>query len=71
MVGQRSLLSLSWCGLSVNCGVVCNPGGAANAAEFFVVVAGSGKADALYMHVVHRISRLPDAISAEHLRGYI
>ena len=64
-------MRLSWRGLSVSCSVGCNPGGAANAAEFYVVVAGSGKADALYMHVVHRISRMPDAISVELLRGYI
>ena len=30
-------------GLSVSCSVVCNPGGAAIAAEIFVVVAGSVK----------------------------
>ena len=39
-------------GLSVSCSVVCNPGGAAITAEIFVVVAGSVKADALYMLVV-------------------
>ena len=49
IVSRRSVLRLSWRGLNVSCSVVCNQGGAANAAEFFVVVAGSVKAAAFYM----------------------
>ena len=46
IVSRRSLLRLSWRGLNVSCSVVCNQGGAANAAEIFIVVAGSAKAAA-------------------------
>ena len=45
------MLRLSWRGLNVSCSVVCNQGGAANAAEIFVVVSGSVKAAAFYMHI--------------------
>ena len=51
IVGRRSLLRLSWRGLNFSCSVVCNQGGAAKAAEIFVVVADSIKAAAFYMHV--------------------
>ena len=44
-------MRLSWWGLNVNCSVVCNQGGAANAFEIFVVVTGSVKAAAFYMHI--------------------
>ena len=48
IVSRRSLLRLSWKSLNVSCSVVCDQGGAA---EIFVVVAGSVKAAAFYMHI--------------------
>ena len=44
-------MRLNWRGMNVSCSVVCNQGGSANAAETFVVVAGSVKAAAFYMYI--------------------
>ena len=51
IIGQRSLLRLSWRDLDVSCSVVCNQGGRAIAGGILVLVAASVKAASFYMHV--------------------
>ena len=51
IVSRKSALRSNWRGFNVICSVFCNQGGAANAAEIFVVVAGSVKTAAFYMHI--------------------